>query len=299
MNIPLDKLIHPVSKESLYLEGHLLKNKGNDERCAEIYEEELRVDWISQNIFPDLNSRILREINKYDGWASNQEVKSKRLVHTNSFEINEDPLYLKNPFFQQAGIDLQAVVKDKQVLDLGGSGIDTWRWLLAGAKEVHQVEVSRKSQHIALQRIIRKFGSINSLKGRIFFHTCPAEYLPFADQSFDFVFSRSTVHHTLRKYSLPELSRVLKREGKFLFFEPLQHGIMNKIMHKVREIRRIDRGTDDPLTMKDLLLAKSLFGNCEWHPYAILQHNLEVSFSWLSRGLIKKPAVPVIYGDKQ
>lgn len=297
MNITIQNLVNPVNKKPLTLKGSSLYDDQNI-KCAEIFEEEMRLDWISYNQYKELDNRVLREINKYDNWADQQSLKKTNPISSADFKINSQKLYAENSNFRKINVDLEPLVRNKVVLEIGGSCIDTWRLLAAGAKEVHHVEVSKNSQKFRLERIKSKLGPDFDLTNKLFFHTSPAEYLPFINSHFDFVFSRSSIHHTERVLSIKEIHIVLKTQGSFLFFEPIQSVLVNKIMHLSRKIRKVDRGTDNPLTTPDLELLKRLFKKVKFSPKNLLNNDLGVIYSWVSKSKASKPRVPVLYGIK-
>lgn len=297
MKTPIEYLINPISKKSLSLKGTALYDEDNIQ-CAEIFEKEMRLDWISYNQYKELDNRVLREINKYDNWANQQNIQKTKPTVIADFSINDQKIYDANPNFKNLNVDLEKLVNGKVVLDIGGSCIDTWRLLAAGAKEVHHVEVSKNSQKFGLERIKAKLGADFNLTNKLFFHTSPAEYLPFQSDCFGFVFSRSSIHHTARRLALNEIFRVLKRGGSFLFFEPIQTVLTNRLMHLSRKIRRVDRGTDDPLTTPDINLLNELFNEVIYYPKNFLSNDIGVIKSWIFRSNRNKPKVPVLYGNK-
>ncbi len=297
MKTPIEYLINPISKKSLSLKGTALYDEDNIQ-CAEIFEEEMRLDWISYNQYKELDNRVLREINKYDNWADAQSLGESPTILIDDFNINGQKIYANNPNFKNLNLDLEKLIKDKVVLDIGGSCIDTWRLLAGGAREVHHVEVSKNSQKFGLERIKVKLGADFNLTNKLFFHTSPAEYLPFQSDCFDFVFSRSSIHHTDRKLSLQEIHRVLKSEGAFLFFEPIQHVLINKIMHLSRKLRKVDRGTDNPLTTPDLILLNKLFKVMDYYPKSLLFNDMGIINRWFLKSTKGQPNVPVLFGRK-
>lgn len=297
MKIPIQHLINPVSRKALSIKGTDLYDNENI-KCAEVFEEDLRIDWISFNQYNELDNRVLREINKYDNWADKQSIRNSSPVVINDFNINIQKIYSDNANFKEIDINLGELVKNKIAIDIGGSCIDTWRLLAAGAKEIHHIEVSKNSQKFGLERIKSKLGKEFDLNNKLFFHTSPSEYLPFQNGYFDFVFSRSSIHHTVRDLSLKEIHRVLKKGGSFLFFEPLQNGLINKLMHISRKIRRVDRGTDNPLTKQDINLLNELFNEVVYSPKKFLINDLGVIKSWILKSNRNKPKVPVLYGKK-
>jgi ubiquinone/menaquinone biosynthesis C-methylase UbiE len=89
------------------------------------------------------------------------------------------------------------------------------------------------------------------------------ESLDFADESFDFVFARSIIHHLHVDTSLKEIKRVLKPNGKLAVLEPLG---TNPLINLYRRLTPNSRTTDEhPLANTDLKMFKDYFPNSEFH----------------------------------
>lgn len=97
-----------------------------------------------------------------------------------------------------------------RVLDIGCGGGDLACFLAPGAGQAVALDVSldvlravqRKKQARGLERLSLVVADVNRL--------------PFRDQSFDYVVSRYTLHHTDLDRSLPELRRVLAAGGRLM-----------------------------------------------------------------------------------
>lgn len=100
--------------------------------------------------------------------------------------------------------------RGKRVLEIGcGLGTDTVQFLRAGA-EVAAVDLSLRSVRLALERAQQ-----NAHRG--LFLNADAESLPFADESFDLVYSWGVLHHTPdTERAIEEVRRVLRAGGQAL-----------------------------------------------------------------------------------
>lgn len=295
--IDLSILRAPISRSELSRNsnGDFLDPSGK--LVAEYHDSEFRCEWIQHNDYPKLNNVLLREIDKYDQWADEQVRQLAFKAPSAEFCIDNEAIYAKNPNLQKIGVQLSDLIANKRILDIGGSCIDSWRFSKGGAKEVHQVEVSRGSQQLGLARLESKLHGEHDCSANFLFHTSPAEYLPFADSCFDLVFSRSSVHHTDRSLSINEISRVLRRGGHLLLLEPLQTRLNNFVMHAARRLRNADRGTDNPLTKNDLQRLRKSFDRVSMAPNWVIEYDIKKTASWLFR-LGSKPAIPVIFAQK-
>jgi ubiquinone/menaquinone biosynthesis C-methylase UbiE len=94
-----------------------------------------------------------------------------------------------------------------------------------------------------------------------------AEAMTFPDQSFDLVFGRGILHHLDLKRCLPEIARVLRKDGKAIFSEPMGHNpIINYYRRRTPELRTAD---EHPLRVADLELARRYFAKVETTFYGL------------------------------
>jgi len=152
------------------------------------------------------------------------------------------------------GRPLESLVKGCRVLELGGSGEATPGFLDAGASWVDQLDVSPGMLELARARLTE------DQRPRVEQHVAAAETLPFADDTFDIVYSRHCLHHMQRERVFPEVARVLAPTGWFLFIEPYLPRWIRGLVSLRRWLLRVDRGSDDPLTSVDLRHAERSFG---------------------------------------
>lgn len=107
-----------------------------------------RIAWVvdSEDI-PELSSRLVVEKDKYDEWAKR---KIERVGNLAALQLahREQAWWLAPPAFDQASAAVETVeelkcLDGKRVLDIGGSLLDSWRFLWFGnAKGLDQIEVS-------------------------------------------------------------------------------------------------------------------------------------------------------------
>jgi SAM-dependent methyltransferase/uncharacterized protein YbaR (Trm112 family) len=117
-----------------------------------------------------------------------------------------------------------------RVLQLGGSGLHAVRFLLAGAEEAWLASpmVGELAFGMALARecgVADKLHCVAAL----------AEQLPFADGSFDAIYSQGCVHHWDVPLAGPECARILREGGRFAAVEPWRgpfYGVGTKILGK-------------------------------------------------------------------
>lgn len=153
-----------------------------------------------------------------------------------------------------------APVRDKQVLQIGGSGSHAVKMLIAGARSAVLVtpmlyEV-RYAHGLAVEWGVRE--GLHAVVG-------VGEELPLADGSIDLAYSGGCFHHMRFDHVGPELHRVLAAEGRFAGTDPyatLLHAIGTRLLGK-REASVHCR----PVTPRRLAKIRTVF------PEAIARHH--------------------------
>lgn len=278
-----ERFVHPTTKTPLTSADSGLVSEAGD--VVSTYDAAgNRFDWITAVGYDDTIESLKSEIRKYDAWAG------KRLSAATvpgdgpppGWAIDEDPLYRDDGYLHQVQASLAELLNGARVLDVGGSCMDAWRFLLAGVRSIDHVEPSAVSQALGLERVIQHTGwERDAVLERMTFHTGVCEFLPFRDCAFDVVFSRASIHHTRRAYAIPELRRVLADGGVLLCIEPIQTRLVNRVMHISRKVRRVDRGSDDPLTERDLGLLATHFREVRVAPDRMALRSIRAGAGWL------------------
>ncbi len=264
----------PICKGSiLSLENEVLLCKSCGRNVATYCPNERRFVWDMCAIDPDMEKSLRGEIGFWD--ADND-------TNTDSFEAqpNLAQWLAGTRTMQNVARHFPELhdVRGRRILDIGATCRYGVRFLKSAAAELHQVEVSSGSQRRALRRLQEE--GID-WQERVIFHTIMAEHLPFADESFDLVFSSGTIHHTDRKRSLPEIHRVLRKGGIVFFIEYYLSNVLRKVMARKRRATHADRGTDLPLDPGEIKSLKRLFplSRCDrfgilWLPWTQTFHRL-------------------------
>jgi SAM-dependent methyltransferase len=231
-------------------------------------EWRVQYDWKRLGVSDEFMEAVTAEADLWNRWAS-----TEHLNYPPNKDLSTAALFSKTAALGRATEASPSLteVGGKRVLDIGGTCKDSVYFLHSGAARVDQVEVSAQSQRLGLERL-RKTLTVRGLvwEGRIVFHTIPAERLPFEDSTFDFVFSRSTIHHLARPEAFHEIQRVLKPGGVLFFIERYLGALGHRALHAGRFIRRVDRGTDMPLDKSELNAVRQIFSAAEWHLYDVL-----------------------------
>lgn len=120
----------------------------------------------------------------------------------------EEPVRLLRERLERNGISLSDI-EGKTVIDVGcGGGRYSVAWRLLGAKKVVGYDVSATGINDARRRVeAAGIDGVTFQEGNVL-------SLPFADDSFDIVYSNGVLHHTVDwETGVSELVRVLKPEG--------------------------------------------------------------------------------------
>lgn len=181
----------------------------NDRRYAEAYQEMTFYNQVAEKQAADIErSEIAKTLATLVGVTDRER---------ESFP-NPGEIWLDAPYDAQAQMDGYrhiAPLKGKRVLQVGGSGSHAVKFLVAGAAEAWLITPMHGETSVALA-LARLHGVEAGMRGVV----GVAEQIPFADGSFDVVFSGGCMHHTVTDVAVPECARVLRPGGKFAAFEP-------------------------------------------------------------------------------
>lgn len=121
-----------------------------------------------------------------------------------------------------------APLHSKKILQIGGTGTSAITFMLGGAKEAclitpvaEEARLAKELARLAEVEISCKIGV--------------AEDIPFDSESFDGVYAGGCAHHFDTPIAFPEISRVLKKGGRFSAIEPWKaplYSIGTKILGK-------------------------------------------------------------------
>ena len=208
---------------------------------------------IQQQISLDtLTERQISEMEHFDRLAKESDIRSV-LSELMSGPINSSDSYVR--FALSRIMPIQGLVVLDYISGLNGNGI-----FLAdnGALEVHSFDISLKTLEILAMAL-----EINPAHRKMHLSHAAAEKLPYDNESFDLVYGNSALHHVDLQRAVPEIFRVLKKDGKAIFTEPLGG---NSLIALVREYApykdKIPRTPyERPLTGADIAFINEVFPN--------------------------------------
>ncbi len=157
---------------------------------------------------------------------------------------------------------LENETKTKQVLDFGcGTGNFTEKVINFDPRKIVAVDISEEA--------IKKAKNNPSLNRKnIEYRVENCEDLSLNSDSFDVAYGSGILHHLNLNKSLSELKRILKKDGKIVFIEPMA---TNPVINLYRKFTPNARTSDEhPFRLSDIELIKSLFVNVEVKYYGFL-----------------------------
>jgi SAM-dependent methyltransferase len=114
------------------------------------------------------------------------------------------------------------------------------------------------------------------------FRVMDAHHLEYDDGYFDMVCGLGVLHHLELRVALPEIARVLRPGGLFMFSEPLDNNPVGRLIRRLTPHARTD--DEQPLRYEHLSLIDHYF-DCEYH----YEQALSVPVGIASRHLLKNP----------
>ena len=152
--------------------------------------------------------------------------------------------------------------KTKYVLDFGcGTGNFTEKVINFNPKKIVAVDISEEA-------IKKAKNNSNQNSENIEYRVENCEDLSLNSDSFDIAYGSGILHHLNLNKSLSELKRILKKDGKIIFIEPMA---TNPIINLYRKITPNARTSDEhPFKFSDIEFIKSLFSNVEVKYYGFL-----------------------------
>ena len=157
---------------------------------------------------------------------------------------------------------LKNETKTKDVLDFGcGTGNFTEKVINFNPKKIVAVDISEEAIKKAKNnpRLNRK-----NIEYRV--ENC--EDLSLNSDSFDIAYGSGILHHLNLNKSLTELKRILKKDGKIIFIEPMA---TNPFINLYRKFTPNARTSDEhPFKLSDIEFIKSLFTKVEVKYYGFL-----------------------------
>ncbi|HPB29939.1 MAG TPA: class I SAM-dependent methyltransferase [Candidatus Sumerlaeota bacterium] len=153
-------------------------------------------------------------------------------------------------------------VKGKRILEMGcGAGYMT-RVLLEKGAQVSAIDISAEAIH----KLTEQFKQY--IPAQLNASPMDACQLQFPDDTFDFVFGVSILHHVDLMTAAGEIRRVLKPGGRGLFTEPLAHNLISNIYRRFTPSIRTEN--ERPLTYDEIRRMAKGYSSFRCEEFALL-----------------------------
>ena len=159
--------------------------------------------------------------------------------------------------------EIQNDCKDKNILDYGcGIGLNTEKYLKYLPKKITGVDISE----ISLQKARKRVKLYENQKVEFKQDNC--ENLSLENESFELVYGTGVLHHLKLDLAIKEIARVLKKDGKIIFVEPLG---TNPIINLYRWMTPKARSQDEhPFNENDFAFMRNHFKDLKIKYYGFL-----------------------------
>ncbi len=159
--------------------------------------------------------------------------------------------------------EIQNDCKDKNILDYGcGIGLNTEKYLKYLPKKITGIDISE----ISLQKARKRVKLYENQKVEFKQDNC--ENLSLENESFELVYGTGVLHHLKLDLAIKEIARVLKKDGKIIFVEPLG---TNPIINLYRWMTPKARSQDEhPFNEKDFAFMRNHFKDLKFKYYGFL-----------------------------
>jgi ubiquinone/menaquinone biosynthesis C-methylase UbiE/uncharacterized protein YbaR (Trm112 family) len=179
-----------------------------DPRYAEAYEEMGHYNSVAEAEDDIRRSHPYRSLSRCQGLSRDEQARFP-LPAERWLEATYDVTA------QETVFAYLAPVLDREVLQVGGTGIHALRFLMAGAATASLV-----TPMISEARFARRLAVALGVAERLSLAVGIFEELPVPPASMDIIFSGGCLHHTLTDLALFEAARVLRSGGKMGCFDP-------------------------------------------------------------------------------
>lgn len=148
--------------------------------------------------------------------------------------------------------------KGKNVLDYCCGNGEVSLFLAAQSVKIIGIDIS----NISIKNCKRK-AKIQKLWSKVIFKIMDAEKMQFSDNYFDTVVGLGVLHHLNIKNAFKELNRVVKKDGRLIFNEPLAYNPIFQLYRERTPTLRTAWEVDNILSKKEINLAKKYFNKIE------------------------------------
>ncbi len=189
----------------------------------------------------------------------NNKIENERLFHNQRFESDDQERAKVSKYYcinklldQYYNNKILETCKGADLLEYGcATGVTAFEWMKYGAK-VTGIDISDEGIKKAKDRAKYEGTDIQ------FFQMDAENMYQFNSESFDIVTGKGILHHLDLEKAYSEIARVMRKNGRAIFIEPLGHNIIINLYRKFTPSLRTQ--DEHPLILSDLDKAKKYFG---------------------------------------
>jgi SAM-dependent methyltransferase len=211
------------------------------------------------------NKVLEKEEHFHDQWADSINIDD--VIVDEFFEASTSP---ENRII----INKLGDIRDRKILELGcGAGEASVYFAKKGA-EVTAVDISKGMLEV-VQAVAKKHNVTLTTRQSY------SDRLDFPDETFDIVYAANLLHHVDIMSTLKEASRVLKKGGMFVSWDPVAH---NPVINVYRKMATQVRTEDEhPIEMKQIKLFLKYFSSVETEATWLFTLLIFLKFYFLDR----------------
>jgi SAM-dependent methyltransferase len=193
----------------------------------------------------------LREKEFHDKLQSKEDGRFENILYKAIYNLGDD-------YYNY----LQKNCKDKDVLDYGcGVGNTAKKISKCGPKKITGIDISK----ISIEKAIKEAKLLNL---NVEYKVDNCEETSLDSQSYDIIYGAGILHHLKLEKCIEEINRILKKDGKMVFMEPLG---TNPLINIYRKMTPNSRSEDEhPLIKSDFKFLNKKFNDVEIKYYGFL-----------------------------
>jgi ubiquinone/menaquinone biosynthesis C-methylase UbiE len=193
----------------------------------------------------------LREKEFHDKLQSKEDGRFENILYKAIYNLGDD-------YYNY----LQKNCKDKDVLDYGcGVGNTAKKISKCGPKKITGIDISK----ISIEKAIKEAKLLNL---NVEYKVDNCEETSLDSQSYDIIYGAGILHHLKLEKCIEEINRILKKDGKMVFMEPLG---TNPLINIYRKMTPNSRSEDEhPLINSDFKFLNKKFNDVEIKYYGFL-----------------------------
>ena len=203
------------------------------------------------NKFQKIKSRLQDEKEFHDRWA--KSLNLDKLSVYQAFEGVVSPEY-------RFAVKKIGRIKGKRILNVGCGAGEEAVYLAKNGAYVVAIDIS-----VGMLKVAKKLAKKFKVEDKIEFKEMNVEKITLREREFDVVFGNAILHHIDIRRGIREFKRVLKKQGKVIFIEPLFYNPVINVYRKMAG--QVRTKNEHALKKRDILCFKKHFKNVEHYEF--------------------------------